>query len=415
MATYFLSSNPVIANFTTSGATLDNFINDVGPASGLLVLQSGTDTVITNGVNTATLQNFSIDQVSVSRFTSSDGSKLQVGDGSSAINANSADTFTGTSLGDFFLGLGGNDVAANIVGNDALYGNQGDDTFTSGANAGQATIYGGQGIDTINFNTYTGTGLLFGNIGNDVFTGSGAVGNNTVFGGQDNDQINFNGATGANQLFGNLGEDVIVGGSGADSSFGGQGADRVSDTGGNNFLFGNIGNDTVSGGGDNDTIYGGQDNDLLFGFNGNDFVSGDLGNDTIQGNIGSDTLTGGAGADVFSTDFNLPVDAGNTSATADTITDFVTGTDKLNFTGTGSVSTTYTEFQGGTVSSVEQAVQAYAASVLPRTKYTFIAGATDGYLIIDKNTADAAADGVLVLKGGASQDFLTASDITTVS
>ncbi len=52
------------------------------------------------------------------------------------------------------------------------------------------------------------------------------------------------------------------------------------------------------------------------------------GNDTFTGGTGVETITGGAGADVFKfTASNSP------PGSADTITDFVHGTDKLDFSG----------------------------------------------------------------------------------
>jgi len=62
-----------------------------------------------------------------------------------------------------------------------------------------------------------------------------------------------------------------------------------------------------------------------------DIVKGGAGNDVISGGVGavSDTLTGGAGADKFI------IIAGNTAATADVVTDFLTKTDKIDFNATG--------------------------------------------------------------------------------
>ena len=71
-----------------------------------------------------------------------------------------------------------------------------------------------------------------------------------------------------------------------------------------------------------------------------DIVKGGSGNDTISGGAGaavSDTLTGGAGADKFI------IIAGATAATADIVTDFVTKSDTLSFSGAAATSTTYTE------------------------------------------------------------------------
>ena len=55
---------------------------------------------------------------------------------------------------------------------------------------------------------------------------------------------------------------------------------------------------------------------------GNDILIGGAGNDTLRGGLGADTLTGGAGSDIF----QFEASNGN-----DKVTDFVSGTDKLDF------------------------------------------------------------------------------------
>ena len=75
-----------------------------------------------------------------------------------------------------------------------------------------------------------------------------------------------------------------------------------------NTLTGTAYNDTLDGGGGNDTLTGGAGNDILIGGNGND------------------TLTGGAGRDYFV--FNT---APNASSNKDSVTDFVSGVDRLQF------------------------------------------------------------------------------------
>ena len=55
-----------------------------------------------------------------------------------------------------------------------------------------------------------------------------------------------------------------------------------------------------------------------------DILNGGAGNDVLYGGTGNDTLTGGAGADKF-----VFASALNSLTNVDTITDFVSGTDKL--------------------------------------------------------------------------------------
>ena len=98
------------------------------------------------------------------------------------------------------------------------------------------------------------------------------------------------------------------------------------------------------------TITGGSGNDFIInaGASSNDTLTGGAGDDIIAGLGGSDTLTGGSGADIFaygSTSNGGAVSsnqtASNASITGDTISDFVSGTDKIYFlsSGFGNIST----------------------------------------------------------------------------
>ena len=78
-------------------------------------------------------------------------------------------------------------------------------------------------------------------------------------------------------------------------------------------------------------LTGGTANDILLGTETvllGDTIMGNGGDDTIDGNKGGDILTGGAGADTF--DYNVVADSN--SSTKDSITDFLSGTDKLTVT-----------------------------------------------------------------------------------
>lgn len=86
------------------------------------------------------------------------------------------------------------------------------------------------------------------------------------------------------------------------------------------------GNDTITGGAGDDVIHAGNGTNTVVGGAGVDTIVGGTGVDTITGGAGADTLTGGAGADVF-----LYAAVGDSQGvTVDTITDFVSGTDKIN-------------------------------------------------------------------------------------
>ena len=114
-------------------------------------------------------------------------------------------------------------------------------------------------------------------------------------------------------LRGGSGNDTISANAGNDTVYGGAGADSIT---------GDNGTDLIHGGSGNDTIAGGQDIDAIYGGSGNDVITGGSANDNIYGGYGADTLTGNSGNDAF---IFL-----STRDTGDTITDFVSGTDKIN-------------------------------------------------------------------------------------
>lgn len=95
------------------------------------------------------------------------------------------------------------------------------------------------------------------------------------------------------------------------------------------------------------SITGGAGADTLAGSNGADTIVGGDGNDSITGGRGADALTGGSGSDTFA--FAVNASSASTgdsrNAAADTISDFVSGTDKVSIsftaTGTKAVNATY--------------------------------------------------------------------------
>ena len=220
----------------------------------------------------------------------------------------------------------------------------------SAGTSGADTLVGGNGSDTID--GLGGDDLLFGLRGDDALAGS----------------------AGADKLFGGRGDDTLDGGAGDDTLDGGAGADTLTAGAGNDRVSGGFGNDTVIAGAGDDVLDGGpgQDSvdfaaatsgvtvdlgagtatgsasevgsDTLAGFEdvrggaGGDTITGAGGAETLVGRGGADTLTGAAGADRFA--YIAPGDGGlvsaNVSASSqgvngDTVTDFLSGTDKFVF------------------------------------------------------------------------------------
>lgn len=153
------------------------------------------------------------------------------------------------------------------TGNDTLTGSGGDNWLHGGA--GVDVVNGGAGVDTLDFwNDFVTAGVVV-----NLSRSSGQV-RNDGFG-------NVETIRGIENLYGSFQNDNLTGSSGA------------------NRLEGDFGSDTLSGGGGRDELVGGD---------------------------GADRLTGGAGADTFR--FNRWDDG---TPWGDTITDFVSGTDRLMF------------------------------------------------------------------------------------
>ena len=140
-----------------------------------------------------------------------------------------------------------------------------------------------------------------------------------------------------------------------------------------------------------------------------DTLVGDSGADVITGRGGADTLTGGSKSDRFVFESGH---TGITEATADTITDFSTGTDKIDIASVGS----YVEADGSGNADLAAFISDADAS-LPTTSIDIYAeynfnGAGNTLVVIDENksgTVDA-GDTLIILTGLSTADGLDASD-----
>ena len=141
----------------------------------------------------------------------------------------------------------------------------------------------------------------------------GTTGNDRLFGGNGPDTLI--GLAGDDELRGGQRDDTLRGGLGDDQLFGGAGQDS---------LIGGPGDDELRGGSQRDNLSGGSGNDRLFGGAGQDDLRGGAGNDVLVGGAARDRLFGGAGQDVFVL---------QTGPGFDTIRDFVGGTDTLGLSG----------------------------------------------------------------------------------
>lgn len=100
-----------------------------------------------------------------------------------------------------------------------------------------------------------------------------------------------------------------------------------------------------------------------------DAITGGTGADTIRGGDGTDSVTGGAGADTFV--FALTENAGaDGAAVADIITDFVVGTDKLQFTAADVVSLQQAAVQAAVTALASTATEAQIATAMANANTT---------------------------------------------
>ena len=222
---------------------------------------------------------------------------------------------TGNSLAQTIEGNAADNVLAGMGGADTLTGGGGNDTFLFGTGGGRDTVTDFSAGDILKVSGYTAAQSM-------VQSGSDVV---VTF--SRTDKI----------ILLNTDVATVQAGLQFDSSSGGGGGGTGGPT---------AGDDTLSGTTRTDTLHGLDGNDTLLGLAGGDSLFGDAGNDTLRGGLGVDTLTGGSGADLFV----FEAGGGN-----DKITDFVSGTDKidLHLLGTDSSAIKTTISAGNLVVSVD--------------------------------------------------------------
>ena len=289
---------------TTGEVQLNNLddINDVtveGVASGKALTLSGASTGVdvrfaddTQTATTVTLAEDGDADVANIHATTADNTATLAAltlDTFETVNFNTADTDTDETDATIEVALTAADATAiTVTGNagldlsftgtaltsfDASGVTAGEVTYTTGALENAATLTGGAGADTFDATSATASVTLSGNAGNDTLTGSAKA-------------------------------DEIDGGEG---------------------------NDSITAAAGNDTVDGGAGDDVITGGDGADVIDGGEGDDVITGGAGGDTITTGAGADLVV----FAVVADSTGAARDTVTDFETGVDKLQFALTG--------------------------------------------------------------------------------
>jgi uncharacterized repeat protein (TIGR02059 family) len=213
--------------------------------------------------------------------------------GNVVINGTAAiDRLTGTNGTDTINGLAGDDIITGGPGTDSMDGGEGSDLYIVAASADHVAAEiadtGASGTDEVRFtSTIAGSTLT-------LYAGDAGIEKVVIGTGMDLEttaETDRTGTTALNVDASALSSDITV--------------------------WDNYGNNVITGGSGNDVLWGSYGNDILIG--------GD-GFDQLCGGLGTDTLTGGNGADWFIFKSN-PYSGSN----ADTITDFTSGTDQLQF------------------------------------------------------------------------------------
>jgi Ca2+-binding RTX toxin-like protein len=314
------------------------------------------------------------------------------------------------------------------AGNDTIWGSNLDDVVDGGA--GNDFLHGAGGADTYAYAIGDGNDLIGDNVGSEYWIkdvlafGAGITADDLVFSRRPSDTqdlvISFRDHAGSIIVDGQFWDDwgietirfaddstltaaqfealvvatqegagPIAGTAGNDSLWTMDGNDEVNGLAGDDLIGGGDGDDVIAGdtltddGGD--TLHGGAGDDQLFGVGGDDTLHGGDGNDLIVGGAGVDALNGGTGADVFRF-----AAADSLLAAADTIADFMSGTDKIDLSqidaDTGMAGVQQFTFIGSG-----------AFSATPgELRYGF--NGTDTYLKADRD-GDGAADLVVILSG----------------
>jgi autotransporter-associated beta strand protein len=305
----------IISNLDMDGGTilsgpgaLNVTVNDTG-----VVLNSQTGTITgTAGADSFTVNangSFGLASLTFSSWTA--GTDLITLNGSANSNI-----LGGTGNRDTINGFGGSDFLTGNGGIDTIDGGAGNDSIILNAANGGSFVHGGADSDTL---TLAGTVSLGAVSGFEALALSGGA-TYTTTGAQFAGGFNlFSTLSGSGTIIVNLSAgDTIL------NARGMSGGATV------NFIVnGSIFADSIKIAlGTAGTITGGIGTDIIVGGNLDDTIDGGVEIDKIRGGGGADTLTGGAGPDVFK--YRDASDSG-IGVAADIITDFVSGSDRLNF------------------------------------------------------------------------------------
>jgi len=330
------------ADAMAGGAGNDTYFVDSNGDTVTENAHEGTDLVysLASFTLSANIENLTLTGSSSRSATGNNLSNIIIGnDGSNAIN-----------------GGGGADTMTGGLGNDTYYVDNAGDVVTEGASAGTDLVHStisctlGANLENLTLSglAANGTGnelanqirgtnsanILDGAAGNDLLVGNG--GDDTLSGGAGNDTIN--GGAGSDNMAGGTGDDIYYVDALTDivTENSGEGtADKVISS--IDYTLGAdierlllYGSNPIDGTGNGlaNVLYGNSAANVMDGAAGADTLFAYAGNDTLVGGSGRDTMVGGAGSDTFI--FQDDDFGGTTASTADRITDFISGQDKID-------------------------------------------------------------------------------------
>ena len=428
---------------------------------------STTDFLAATGANNAALYGFGGDD----NLTGGSGNDVLAGGAGN-------DTLTGGAGNDRFYVQADTDSITDLGGSDNFVvtfsaGATANITVTSAFTASSGTINGGTAnlttggfaVDlsaTEHFGTFIGYNVTNSGAAT-TLTGSG--GNDALTGGTGNDTLN--GGGGNDTLAGGGGNDTLTGGAGIDRFNVDAGVDSIADLGGSDILVVSSGalaiatvtsdftatsattnagaaqletsglrvdlwGATLSGSKGYVVVNEGAATTLT-GSGGNDNLTGGFSADTLNGGTGGDVMAGRAGADEFSIhsrDESFVVgDNANFGANIDGISDFLSGTDKLDLSGflTGAGALTVAKDGNANLNAQTQAFNTdftttMTAAIAALGVNSFanandaivltITGVNAGVYVVQNivNSGFSAADDLVVKLIGASSTTLTVAD-----
>jgi Ca2+-binding RTX toxin-like protein len=319
-----------------------------------------------------------------------DGKLYGLGGGDTLTGGSGKDTLDGGADADTMFGKGGNDTylvdhAGDVVREDSTAGIddggvdlvQSTVSFTLGAFLENLELLGTAAIDG------TGNGLanritgnagdnrLLGGAGDDELTGKGGA--DTMDGGDGDDtyyadagdMVVDTGTTGGDRLVFSSNVLVLAEGTGIEIVDAAAGTRNIKLTG-----------DSLA-----NRMTGNDGDNVLKGMAGDDQLRGGLGNDTLEGGLGRDRLTGGDGADIFT--FKDGDSPATDTAAYDTLTDFVSGVDRIDLSTIGNLglpTLAYAETTAAATSFGSAKTAALSAMASGTVSVVFVASAGDGWL-----------------------------------